>query len=74
MTHDVIDWILGIANLAAILFGCLVAIYLPRRLARNDGYKEELAKQGDRIARHTTEIRHIQREQSIQPFDQYWDK
>ena len=74
MSHDTIDWILGIANLAAIIFGGFVAIYLPRRLARNDSQKEELAKQGDRIGRHTAEIRNIHQRAGIKPFDERWDQ
>jgi hypothetical protein len=76
--HVVIDWILGVGTIAASLACVFIAIYLPRRLARRDteheGQRTEIARQGDRINRHTTEIRHLQQKGGWPPFDQNWDR
>lgn len=85
MTHDIIDLALGVGTVAATLMCCFIAIYLPRRLDRRDKAANdvttetlrqniEIGKQGDRLSRHTCEIRHLQQQTGHTPFDPNWDR
>lgn len=74
MEHSIVDWILGIGGIAATISAVFLSIFIPRRLANNSRSEREASKQGDRINHHTTEIRHIQRQANIIPFDPNWDR
>lgn len=67
------DWI-DLAGLVGVLTAGFGGVWLAWHLAHRDSRDTELAKQGDKINRHETEIRHIQQESSINPFDPKWDR
>jgi hypothetical protein len=71
--RNIVDWVLGITNVAAILVCAFVAIYLPRRLAHSDGQAEEIARQGSKLNRHAYEIRNIHDKSGIKPLNPDWD-
>lgn len=88
MDHATLDTLSSIGGLAASVAAVLAVLYVflaGRRDSRekanhdsqtkqiNDG-EAELAKQGDRINRHATEIRHIQQKTQTRPFDPHWDR
>lgn len=72
--HDTVDQLLGIGAIASPVVAGLF-VFLVERLSRGrDGHFAELAKQGDQVKKHTTEIRHLQHSTHTEPFDDNWDK
>ena len=76
--HGIVDWILAGLGITASIVCVFISIYLTRHLERRDrtadSTKEEIGKQGDRLNRHTTEIRHLQQQTGHFPFDPNWDR
>jgi hypothetical protein len=76
--HSTVDILLGIGAIASPLIAGLGLFFVGRVVQRRDSAaisaSLEQTKQGDRINRHTAEIRHLQQHTNIPPFDPNWDR